>query len=108
MNAPSLRPYQTEIITKFDGVRAAGNRRVILVAPTGAGKTIIAAEIIRRELLAFHDVLILSHRREITKQTSQKFLPREFRTALFRPGLIRDPWSGCRLPAFKRFIAAAF
>jgi DNA repair protein RadD len=73
MSAPDLRPYQNEIIAEFDQVRASGTNRIMLMAPTGSGKTIIAAEIIRNELRAFGTVLILSHRREITKQTSAKF-----------------------------------
>jgi DNA repair protein RadD len=42
-----LRPYQREVIAKLDEAIAAGKRRIILVAPTGAGKTIIAAAIIQ-------------------------------------------------------------
>ena len=47
MTAPELRPYQREVIEQFHGAVAAGKRRVILVAPTGAGKTVIGADIIR-------------------------------------------------------------
>ncbi len=42
-----LRPYQRDVIAQLDEAIAAGKRRVILVAPTGAGKTIIAAAIIQ-------------------------------------------------------------
>jgi DNA repair protein RadD len=42
-----LRSYQRDIIAELDEAIAAGKRRVILVAPTGAGKTIIAAAIIK-------------------------------------------------------------
>jgi superfamily II DNA or RNA helicase len=64
-----LRPYQAAVATKFEAKVAAGKRRVILVAPTGSGKTVIASAIIagtpRR-------VLVISHRREIVHQTSDK------------------------------------
>jgi len=64
-----LRPYQTEIAAEFERLVTHGNHRVIVVAPTGSGKTVIAAAIIagtpRR-------VLVVSHRREIVKQTSDK------------------------------------
>ena len=46
MSAPELRPYQREVIEQFHGAVAAGKRRIILVAPTGSGKTIIGADII--------------------------------------------------------------
>jgi superfamily II DNA or RNA helicase len=44
---PCLRPYQIDIIAQFHEAIAAGKRHILLVAPTGAGKTVIAAAIIR-------------------------------------------------------------
>lgn len=42
-----LRPYQLDVIAECDRIIANGTRRIIIVAPTGAGKTIIAAAIIK-------------------------------------------------------------
>jgi superfamily II DNA or RNA helicase len=42
-----LRQYQRELITELDRVIAEGKQRIIVVAPTGAGKTVIAAAIIK-------------------------------------------------------------
>jgi DNA repair protein RadD len=47
-------------------------KRVIIVAPTGAGKTIIGASIINKYAAGRKGVLVLAHRREIIAQTSQK------------------------------------
>jgi superfamily II DNA or RNA helicase len=41
-----LRDYQIDVISKYQAEVAAGRRRILLVAPTGAGKTVIAAAII--------------------------------------------------------------
>ena len=38
MTAPELRPYQRDVIEQFHGAVAAGKRRIILVAPTGAAR----------------------------------------------------------------------
>ena len=43
-----LRPYQLDVIDKVDAVIAQGKRRVQIVAPTGAGKTVILAAIVKR------------------------------------------------------------
>jgi superfamily II DNA or RNA helicase len=43
-----LRLYQAKVIDEIEHTIAQSQRRVIVVAPTGAGKTVIAAEIIRR------------------------------------------------------------
>jgi len=42
-----LRPYQRDVIAKCDRVIAAGKRCIIIVAPTGSGKTIKAVAIIK-------------------------------------------------------------
>jgi DNA repair protein RadD len=67
-----LRPYQADVIDAFGHEVAKGRRRVILVAPTGSGKTVIASEIIRAEIELGRSVLVLAHRREIITQTSDK------------------------------------
>jgi superfamily II DNA or RNA helicase len=51
---------------------AAGVSKICLVAPTGSGKTVIAAEIIRSAVAKGKRVLVLAHTREIIKQTSLK------------------------------------
>jgi superfamily II DNA or RNA helicase len=69
---PQLRGYQRDTVAKFDAAVAAGNRRMILVAPTGAGKTVIASEIVRRTVSLGRRVLFLTHRREIIRHASRK------------------------------------
>ena len=65
-----LRPYQLRTVERQEELRAAGVRGVLVVAPTGAGKTVIAAEIIRR---AGDDrTLFLAPRRELIHQTCRK------------------------------------
>jgi superfamily II DNA or RNA helicase len=70
-----LRPYQNDVGAEFHRTVADGKRRIILAAPTGAGKTIIGASIIAdliRDLSK--SVLVLAHRQEIIKQTAGKLL----------------------------------
>jgi superfamily II DNA or RNA helicase len=66
-----LRPYQTDVIAEFYQTTAEF-KRVILVAPTGAGKTVIASAIIKEFVRTYREVLVLAHRREIIGQTSKK------------------------------------
>jgi superfamily II DNA or RNA helicase len=44
----TLRDYQTEYVTWARNVVARGKRRVLLVLPTGGGKTYVMAEIARK------------------------------------------------------------
>ena len=62
-----LRPYQTEAIelTRRAFTRV---RRVVLVLPVGSGKTVVAAEMIRRAAEKGRRVLFLVHRIELVHQ----------------------------------------
>ena len=71
--ALSLRPYQNDIIIKYREASAAGKRRVLIVAPTGAGRTILAVAIILDALVnQGKRVQFLAHRRELIVQASRK------------------------------------
>jgi superfamily II DNA or RNA helicase len=86
-----LRPYQTEVIAEFDRTVAAGVKRIILVAPTGSGKTLIAGAIIKAAVAAWRTVLVLSHRREITAQTSRKLYDLGIRHGIIQAGFSPRP-----------------
>jgi DNA repair protein RadD len=72
MNNPQLRQYQRDVINEFHRRVDEGYHRIILVAPTGAGKTVIGAEIIGATARIMKPVLVLAHRREIIEQISRK------------------------------------
>ena len=69
---PSLRPYQSAIV---NGIRKAAekHKRIVAVAPTGSGKTIIAGHIAWKAVQKKTRVFFLVHREEILRQTVQKF-----------------------------------
>jgi DNA repair protein RadD len=67
-----LRDYQSEVVAKTGEVIVSGKRRPLIVMPTGGGKTIVAADIIRSAVAQYKNVLVLAHRREIIGQTSDK------------------------------------
>ena len=66
-----LRPHQTRAIGE---VRAAfrRTRRVLLVAPTGFGKTAVASQLIAWAVARGRRVLFLVHRREIVMDTARR------------------------------------
>ena len=66
-----LRPYQETAVDDIEAALDEGEK-VLYVLPTGGGKTVILANIIERAVQAGKRVLILTHRREILKQTSLK------------------------------------
>jgi superfamily II DNA or RNA helicase len=66
-----LRDYQKADVADIETLLDEG-KKVLYVLPTGGGKTIVLAEIIERADQTDKRVLILTHRREILKQTSLK------------------------------------
>ena len=71
-----LRPYQEECCIAFwQFVRENKGQNPLLVLPTGTGKSVIIAEIIRRfyELDNNASVLMLTHVSELVKQNFDKF-----------------------------------
>ena len=68
----NLRPYQETVIADFNREVATGKKRIMLVAPTGSGKTVIGSAIIKLIIERRRGVLVVAHRREIITQTSDK------------------------------------
>lgn len=68
-SAIRLRPYQTDALTAIEQAIARGCRRPLMVLPTGAGKTIVFAEFIRRR---GGRSLVLVHRDELARQADAK------------------------------------
>jgi DNA repair protein RadD len=79
-----LRDYQVRLVEQIE----ATTDSVLCVLPTGGGKTVVAAAIIERAAEAGRRVLVLTHRREILKQTSLK-VPLDH--GLIQSGLNVDP-----------------
>lgn len=67
-----LRPYQAAAIEEIRGRVRSGKRRIVVVAPTGAGKTILAVHLIERIVANGKTVLFLAHRIELIDQLSAK------------------------------------
>jgi DNA repair protein RadD len=85
-----VRPYQIHAIAEIDAVIAAGKRRPLHVAPTGAGKTVIFAAIIQRAATNGQRVIVLENRREIIAQTSRKLSAHDVEHGIIRAGLVMD------------------
>ena len=64
-----LRPYQEEAIEAVLEAEDAGQRRVVVVLPTGAGKTVVFSSLIR---ILRRPTLVLAHRSELLEQAVSK------------------------------------
>lgn len=69
-----LRPYQTEARESIQKEWTAGNKKTLLVLPTGCGKTIVFSKVIEDRVRLGERVLVLAHRSELLDQASDKLL----------------------------------
>lgn len=68
----TLRDYQLRALDDLRAEIRAGVRRLLLLAPTGSGKTVIASAIVSGAQGNGRRVLFLAHRRELISQCSRK------------------------------------
>ncbi len=69
-----IRPYQREAVRAVRDLVRAGRRRILLVAPTGSGKTVIAAYIIAATEAGGRSATFVAHRRELIRQSYCKLV----------------------------------
>lgn len=70
-----LRPYQEQAIESCFDALLDGTRSMIITLPTGTGKTIMVADIVKKFREVFdRKVLFLAHRRELIKQNYLKVM----------------------------------
>ena len=72
VGAVTLRAYQVRAIESLRASYRSGKRAPCLVLPTGAGKTVVCAEVIRSAVAGGKRVLFLVHRVELIAQSVHK------------------------------------
>lgn len=69
-----LRGYQVEVLDKLRDAIRAGQRRVVLVAPTAAGKTEMAMDLIKKAQAKGSRCWFIVDRVSLIDQTSERFM----------------------------------
>lgn len=67
-----LREYQRQILVEQVRLWKLGRRRLLIVAPTGSGKTTVAVENISRSRANGYRSIFIAHRAELIEQASQR------------------------------------
>ena len=68
----NLRPYQEQAKSAIFSEWQKGNRKTLLVLPTGTGKTIVFAKVAEECVRSGERVLIMAHRAELLEQAADK------------------------------------
>ena len=83
----ALRPYQQQVVNDTYNQIRQGERKILIFAPTGAGKTIIVTKIVADAVSRTRKVLFVVHREILIGQTAQKFS-----SAGLKCGFIKSGW----------------
>lgn len=67
-----LRPYQAEAKQAILSAWDEGQRKTLLVLPTGCGKTVVFSSVAETQVNKGQNVLILAHRAELLEQAADK------------------------------------
>jgi DNA repair protein RadD len=87
MNAPfTLRPYQQEAVAATLQHFRQSDDSAVIVLPTGAGKSLVIAELAR---LARRKILVLAHVKELVEQNHAKYQSYGVEGGIFSAGLKR-------------------
>jgi DNA repair protein RadD len=87
-----VREYQTRSVDGVSYDWRKGHRHVVMVLPTGGGKTTVAAEITRRAVNNTRRVLFLAHRRRLIQQIAQRCGAFGIRYGVTMADLPDAPW----------------
>lgn len=85
-----LRPYQSAMLDAARDHMRAGLRRVLLVAPTGAGKRMMAVSAIQTAVERGKRVCFLVHRQELLDQSSATLADAGVRHGIIKAGVQPD------------------
>jgi DNA repair protein RadD len=101
-----LRDYQREAIAATQRKWLEGKRSVCLVAPTGAGKTVISEQFCANELANNGRVLFVVHRRELVRQTVSRFRDRFGRLEVggIAPGFDLEPYAPVQVGTIQTMV----
>lgn len=81
-----LRPYQQEAVNNTINFFKKKRDPAVIVLPTGAGKSLVIAELAR---IAQGRVLVLAHVKELVEQNHQKYISYGLEAGIFSAGLNR-------------------
>jgi DNA repair protein RadD len=89
----TLRPYQTDAAERVRNSFRIRRKAVLLVVPTGGGKTVIFAYVTEGAARKGNRVLVVAHRRELIRQASRKLADAGVDHGIIAPGFSRtnDP-----------------
>ncbi|MBD66313.1 MAG: ATP-dependent helicase [Halobacteriovoraceae bacterium] len=87
----TLRPYQQQAVDNTLNYFRKSRQPAVIVLPTGAGKSLVIAELAR---IAKGRVLVLAHVKELVEQNHAKYISYDLEAGIYSAGLNRKEYTG--------------
>lgn len=85
------RDYQINAVERLRKLIRMGHRRLVLVSPTGSGKTFMSSMMVKSAVEKGKSVLFLAHRRELVLQKSKTLFKFDVPHGIIQSGMAPDP-----------------
>ena len=99
-----LRDYQLEVVNKIVLALKQGYKRILVVVPTGGGKTAIATELTRRCVGKGNSLFFICHRRELINQTEKTYLKNDISPGFIQGGREADTKNNVQVASINTLI----
>jgi len=100
-----LRDYQKKAIEDIRQHFREGKKRILLVAPTGSGKTVIACSMMEGLVKNNRFGMFVAHRRELVMQCSRKLADFEIKHGVIMAGKSGSIYSDVQVASVQTFSA---
>jgi superfamily II DNA or RNA helicase len=100
----NLRPYQNQAVERIREAYRNGHRKPLLVLPTGGGKTVVFSYITKQVAERGKSVVILLHRVELVRQTSQKLYEMGVTHGVIHPEYRPEYWKPVQVASVQTLV----
>lgn len=99
-----LRPYQEEAVNMVREEIRKGNKRVLLVMPTGSGKTHTMGDIASKTIINGHKILAMMHRRQLVMQMVDRFKDCGIDSGVIMSGIESELEHKCQVTTVQTYL----
>lgn len=100
----NLRPYQSDLISKTRALMLQGCKSILLQSPTGSGKTLLTAFMLKSCVERGQRAWFVVHRRELIKQSIRAFGQIELPYGVIAAGWWEDPKKPVQIASIQSLI----
>ena len=100
-----LRDYQTNAIHNLRQSFLDGYKKLLLVSPTGSGKTVIASSMLRQAQVCRTKTMFVAHRRELVMQCSKKLYEFGVEHGVIMANKSPNPFASVQVCSIQTFTA---